>query len=160
MSTWGVENYLARNRPFMPAAIARFRPPLLIGNRAELIPGTGNYGMLLEQDREIIETRYLPYWGTIRVAGAAGVIDAQGSARLELPFAGRYRLESHDAIRIDGALVKPGETVVVDEARLALEVTPGAVQAAGGPVAFRLIWAAARPPPAAAPVALKFYDGL
>lgn len=160
MSTWGVENYVARNSPFMPAAIARYQPPLLIGNRFELVPGTGNYGMLLERDRQIIETQYQPYWGPIRVAGASALIDGRGPVPMELPFAGRYRLESPMAAWIDGVLVRPGEAIVVGRDRLVVEVTANPEEAFDEQKAVRLLWADAQPPPASPPVSLNYYDGL
>jgi Gpi18-like mannosyltransferase len=160
MSTWGVEVYTARGLPFMPGAMARYRPPLLIGNRAELVPGTGDYNRLLEQDRKIIESSYQPYWGAIRIAGAAATVGSADPVLLALPFAGRYRLDSPQPVRVDGTLLNPGAVVTVNEDRMALAVAAPATLAINDPWTVRLLWADAQPPPTNVPKSLNYYDGL
>jgi hypothetical protein len=159
MTSWAMQGYLDNGRPFMPTAIARFRPPLLIGNRGELIPGTRVYGRLLAEDRAIIESGYQPYWGNLRIAGAAATIDGSQPVALELPFGGRYRLESLQAVRIDGHLVEPGAVIEVSDDRLKVVASTSTTATSGEPLAMRLLWADARPPPPA-PTSVDYYDGL
>ena len=160
MSTWGVEGYLARGRPFMPRAVASFRPPLLIENRSELIPGTRRFGMLLAQDRELIESLYQPYWGPIRIAGAAATIRGPEAVVLQLPFEGSYRLESAHAVRIDGRYVQPGAAIDVSPDRLAVSVVAAIHSDSDTPLTVRLLWATAGQPPAHPPWSRDYYDGL
>ena len=161
MSTWTMERYLARDQPFMPSLLMNHQPPLLIENRGELVPGTRVFRRLLEQDRKIIENQYQPYWGPIRIAGAAANIEGtEQVVVLRLPFAGRYRLESTQPVRIDGQVLVPGAVIVVGEQRLALDVAMTASARSGAPLAIRLLWADARPPPASPPMSRNYYDGL
>jgi hypothetical protein len=161
MSSWGMAGYSSGSRPFMPAAIARLKPPLLIGNRPVLVPGTFAFGFLLPEDREIISSSYLPYWGPIRVAGAAGTINGAAPAVLALPFAGRYRLETPQPVSVAGNLLESGAVISVSAERLRVPVA-ASPEAATQPFAVRLIWADAHPPPpaASAPASLNYYDPL
>lgn len=160
MSSWGMTSYASRGRPFMPAAIARFRPPLLISNRSELVPGTRSFSVLHEQDRQLIEETYQPYWGPIRIAGASAAITGTAAAQLRLPFAGRYRLESPQPVRLDGKLLDPGAVITAADSRLVLNVEAEAGGGSPDPLLVRLLWAEAQPPPAEAPISLSYYDGL
>lgn len=160
MSTWGVESYVARGQAFMPKVMSRFRPPLLISNRAELLPGTGSYQMLLAQDRDLIEAAYQPYWGPIRVAGAAVTLNDKEPAAVHLPFAGRYRLEAPVPVLVSGAVLHDGEVVNVRDEQLTLEVGLEASAPSAGTHVIRLLWAEARPPPEIPPVSLSYFDGL
>jgi hypothetical protein len=160
MSTWGVEGYVARGKPFMPPAMAKFRPPLLIANRAELIPGTANFSRLLTEDQQAILYHYIPYWGPVRIAGAAAIIAGREPTVVKLPFAGRYRLESAQAVIIDGNLREPGAVIPVDENDLALEISAHSGFGTDRSLAMRLIWADARRPPHNPPKSMHYYDGL
>lgn len=160
MSNWGVERYLARGRPFMPSAIEQFQPPMLIMNRAELVPGTGSFARLLPEDRRIIETQYLRYWGPIRIAGASGIVGAEQSAVLELPFGGEYRLASPSSVVIDGKTIAPGDVIEVPRANPIVTVNSGVVTAPDVWQEVRLVWAAAQPAPARPPVSSAYYDSL
>lgn len=146
MSGWGVAEYRAAGRPFVAPAFVRERPPLLVANRGAIVPGgSAAREELLPADRELLERSYLRYWGPIYVAGAAAMLTAQHEARLELPFPGRYRLESVAAIELDGQRLAPGEVVEVDAARLqrvARQLAPGAAS-----LEVRLVWADAQPAP-------------
>lgn len=160
MSTWGVQTYLARDRPFMPIALSRFRPPMLIANRAELLPGTGSFAMLLPEDRRLIETNYLPYWGPIRIAGASAALNGLQTQVLEFPFGGEYRLATPAPARVDGTVVQPDGHIVVSDSRLVLPVATVDASATASQAEIRFVWAAARPPPADRPVSSDYYDDL
>jgi hypothetical protein len=157
MSSWGIERYLSVGRPFMPRAIADLAPPLLLGNRSVLIPRTLSYSRLLQQDQEAIESSYLPYWGPIRVAGAATVLNGVKPEILRLPFAGNYRLDASRPILISGSTTNPGAVIAVSMEHLDISVAadPGT---AVGPQTVRLIWADAHPPPINPPTSLSYYD--
>jgi hypothetical protein len=163
MSTWGVSEYRRAGEPFMPSALQRDRPVLLISTRGELTPGTLRFQQLLGPDREMITSFYLPYWGPIRVAGGATEIIEQRETFLELPFGGRYRLETDMPVLIDGQRQQPGDVITVFDNRLKLkiEADKNAVAVEGqGPEVVRLLWAAARPPPKDPPLPGSYYDFL
>ena len=63
MSGWGVERYLRGGEDFMPAALQGRCPPLLLVNHSVLSPGALPYRQLRPKDRELIESRYVRYWG-------------------------------------------------------------------------------------------------
>ncbi len=160
MTSWALEHYLAKGRPFMPEALARQHPPLLISDRPVLLPGTPLFGLLLPEDQQIIEEQYQPYWGPIRIAGAAAKFTGPGSATLRLPFGGEYRLDSPVSVRIDGRAVAPGEVVQIsgDHPTAQLDVDAPPENAQG--LVVRLLWAAARPPPPRSATPLDYFDGL
>jgi len=157
MSTWGVDDYRQRGVSFVERAIEQVRPPLLVANRAELDPASGAWHRLLPRDRELIEQHYLPYWGQIRVAGAAFEIK-DGAAVVPLPFPARYRLESEEPIEVDGVLAQPGAAFDADHAVTLRRVG----DKAGMPAARgRLVVASAHAPPARTPMPTSMvYSGL
>ncbi len=158
MSSWGVEGYIAAGQPFMPRAIARHQPPLLIANRPVLTPGTYNFGRLLPQDQRLIESGYLPYWGPIRIAGAATHLQDATTTTLRLPLPGLYRLESPRPVRLNGSVMPSGAVFTAGEDQL--EVAVAIAETLDEAVPVRLIWAAARPAPASPPSSLAYYDPL
>jgi hypothetical protein len=163
MSTWGVSRYREVGEPFMPAVLQRDQPPLLISLRGELLPGTFRFQQLLKTDREMIERFYQPYWGPVRIAGAAVEIGKGQEALLVLPFGGRYRLESNVPVFIDGQRREPGDVIAVPGNSLKIKVeTEKEARSVevGGVHVVRLLWAAARPPPKVPPVSRSFYEPL
>jgi hypothetical protein len=160
MTSWGVESYLARGRPFMPRTVERNHPPMLISNRPVLMPGTPPFGLLLPEDRAVIENQYQPYWGPIRIAGGATTFTAPGSTTLQLPFGGRYRLESSGTVLLDGQALDPGAVIDVGDARLSVQVDADSSATAGWPLTVRLLWADAGPPPDGPVTSIDYYDSL
>lgn len=160
MSSWGVENYRSSGQPFMPVAIARYHPPLLIENRDELIPGSYTFSLLLKEDQEIIQSLYQPYWGPIRVAGGAATFIEPGSTTMRVPFGGRYRLESPRAVRIDSREVAPGAIIGIGAEQPGVRIDAGDGASRESPETVRLLWADALPPPDDPPTSLNYYDGL
>jgi hypothetical protein len=155
MSTWGVENYLRRGDVFMRAAIEDRCPPLVLVDHPVLIPGTLLYRRLHEADRQLLETRYVDYWGPIRVAGRSFRIAPGAQAIVRVPCTGAYRLAAPAGIVIDGTAHSAGDVVrLLGERDYHVE---SADLAAGSGA---LIWAAARPPPANPPPAPGLYDAL
>lgn len=157
MSTWGVERYLRQGGDFMPAALARERPPLLLVNHGVLRPGTLLFRQLREVDRKLLTDSYVDYWGPVRVAGIEARIPSGQLIRARLPFPGRYRVETGAGVRINGerfardAVYDSGESV---------ELTIGAEPAIAEEIAIRLVWADARRPPREEPPALPLYSPL
>ena len=157
MTSWGMERYLEDGRGFVRDALLLRRAPLLIENRAELRPGTARYGLLLAQDRALIERFYQPYWGPVRIAGVRLDVAAGAAMLVELPFPGEWRLRSTQPFSIDGRRVAPGEVFRVDAAAAATAggfptvsvVLPDKDSAATPPKAaqFSVIWAGAGAPP-------------
>jgi hypothetical protein len=146
MSTWGIEDYRNRGTGFVQQAIDTYRPPMLLANTAVLLAGTESFGLLLEDDRRLIEAHYLQYWGAIFVAGARMVLDSAAEVSVELPFPGRYRVESDVPVNINGAIYANDSIIDISEGIGFPVVT---VQRIGfEPVNGRLVWAAARPRPA------------
>lgn len=158
MSTWGVEQYLALGQPFVPPALMQYRPALLVSNRSVITPGSLAFSLLLAQDRQLIQSFYQPYWGPIRIAGAAAVLKPGAPVALQFPFGGRYRLESREPIRIDGLLQSPQSVITVPEDKPELHVEIDSQHSAAESV--RLLWADARPAPAQPPPPPDYYDPL
>jgi hypothetical protein len=158
MSTWGVEQYLAAHQPFMPAALSQYRPVLLVTNRSVITPSTLAFSMLLAQDKQLIESYFQPYWGSIWVAGAAATLQPGLPVTLRFPFGGRYRLESRKPIRIDGLLQAAQSVITVsdDKPELRVEVD----SRSGEAESIRLLWAQARPAPARPPPPPDYYEPL
>jgi hypothetical protein len=155
MTSWGMERYAEDGRGFVRDALLQRRAPLLIENRAELRVGAPRYGLLLAEDRALIERFYLPYWGPVRVAGVQQPVAAGVAQRVELPFPGDWRLRSSQGVTVDGRRLAPGDVFSVGEARAAAGAAAGfpsveVVLPADQPAqraAFTAIWAGAGPPP-------------
>jgi hypothetical protein len=157
MSSWGVEHYLRTGRDFMPEALAKYRPPLLLVNHGALYPGSLSFRQLRETDRKLLASSYVEYWGPIRVAGVEKTIPARQAIRVRLPFPGRYRIESRHILVVDGRSLRPGDTLEVrDSTELALE----AATMADAETKVRLVWAAALKPPTEPPPKLPLYAPL
>src|SRR6185295_549699 len=114
MSSWGVETYRATGKSFMREAIERYRPPLLLVNRAELDSSAYRFYYLLPEDQRLIREFYVPYWGAIHVAGAHVEVPLDGSVEARVPFPGRYRLLSPVPLIIDGVVRQSGDVVTLD----------------------------------------------
>jgi hypothetical protein len=147
MSTWGLENYRAAGQSFVERALAA-RAPLLVANRPVLDPRRKEFKTrLLPRDRALIGQFYQPYWGPIRIAGAAVELVGDQTLPAVLPFPGRYRVESEAEVIIDGVVRRSGEVVDFERPTVRIAAaTPGDEL-----VLVRLIWAAAHAPPPEAP---------
>lgn len=149
LSTWGLDAYRQKGVPFMPEALRR-RAAFVLENAPSLDTATLRpQKLLLPEDRRILESMYVPYWGPIRVAGAQAALAADSETVVQLPFAGAYRLESSHPVNVDGVTVQPGETFSFPAARSSVRVKSAAVLAE--PVIAMLIWAGAGPRPERAP---------
>lgn len=168
MTTWGMERYLQTGRGFVRDALLQRRAPMLIENRAELRVGAPRYGLLLAEDRALIERFYLPYWGPVRVAGVQVSVTVGVVNQVELPFPGDWRLQSSQAVQVDGTLVAQGQVFSVDGKATAAPPASGfptvAValpEGAPGAIAtFTVVWAGVGPPPAGPSPHPVLYDRL
>ena len=156
MSGWGVDQYLANERDFVPDALAGRCPPLLLVNHPVLKPGSLLFRKLRPRDRELLASRYLPYWGPVRVAGAEVPLRTSRAGELRVPCDGKYRAQAGSLIELDGRAIGDGDIVEL-KGEHAYRLT--AVDPAAPPSQVRFIWAAARPPPVEAPPRMPLYGG-
>ncbi len=145
LSSWGIQNYRDRGVGFMHDAIATYHAPMVLANSSVLMPDAPGFELLLDEDRELLERFYVPYWGAIRIAGAAVDLGASESVSVELPFAGRYRVETDGEVIVNGAVRSNGALLEVPDGPGYPLVT--VARANADPIAVRLIWAGAGPPP-------------
>ena len=155
MSSWGMAKYRRAGRPVFADLIARHAPPLLIADSPALQravlgqSGDGPYD-LLPADAGVLHDSYVQYWGAIFVAGLR--LDARPQAQpVTVRIAGRYRIDAALPLRIDDTPHAPGS--IVDLAAGSHRVASDTAQRA------RLVWAAARPAPPAAPIDRPIYTG-
>jgi hypothetical protein len=157
MSTWGVEAYVRRGKDFMPEALAGHCPPLLLVDHPVLSRGTLLYRQLRDTDRRLLETRYVDYWGPVRVAGAEVDVAGELPVTLRVPCTGVYRVEAEGPVRLDSRVLVTGDTVALEGERDYRVEVDAATSPAG---ILRLVWASARPPPAEAPPKPGLYSPL
>ncbi|MFZ5654732.1 MAG: glycosyltransferase family 39 protein [Pseudomonadota bacterium] len=139
MSTWGMEGYHARGRPVFADILRREQPAFIVANNTQLnialpddlrrryIPPAYD---LLAEDLALLRDNYVHHWGPLYVAGKRVEIEsAAAPARFEVSIAGTYTLEGQEEVRIDGAPVAPGGTVMLTQGmhQLAGEVPGGYV---------------------------------
>lgn len=149
MSTWGLEDYRARNVPFMLQSMEKARPDFVLVNTLSLDPGRKLPKGLLAEDLEQIRKFYPVYWGPIRVAGAEGRIQPGQLLELTVPFEGRYRLSTEAPVRVDGRLYQNDDVIPVAAGSLVLRIEAAHVSASDNRVA--LFIASAQAPPASPP---------
>ena len=157
MSGWGVEAYLNRGTDFMPEALARRCPPLLVVNHPVLTPRTLLYRGLRETDRQLLETHYVDYWGPVRLAGAEAELGDAGPSSVSVPCAGDYRLESEAPVLIDGRSYGNGAILTLESKR-EYHVAPAEPNSL--PQRLRLRWAGVHEPPNEPPPKPALYDAL
>ena len=158
MSTWGKEDYRARNIPFMDRTMQAARPYFVLVNTNSLDPEDKSPEGLLAEDVDRIRRLYPIYWGRIRVAGAEGRLAAGQALELTVPFEGRYRLATDAPVRIDGRLRRDGDVIAIAADALRLRVESTVDAAASGRVALYI--AAAQPPPVVPPSAAPLFAPL
>ncbi|KRG69960.1 ArnT family glycosyltransferase [Pseudoxanthomonas dokdonensis] len=151
MTRWGMGDYRARGEPFMPMALARYHPPLLLANRPLLDPDKSAFQQLLPADRALIQQHYLRYWGPIFVAGGRLRVTDRDEHLLRLPFGGRYRLTTNQDVMVNGEKRQTGDILEVADDATRLAISPLDAGSQGRALELQLMWAAAGPPPSQAP---------
>jgi hypothetical protein len=123
MSTWGMENYRARNRPVMEDLIRREQPKFMIANTCVLDISQRRTGdqticqyRLLDEDLETLRASFVHHWGAIYVAGQAfDLPEPSEPESFEILISGSYTLEAEAAVTIDGVIYRPGDQVRLDQ---------------------------------------------
>jgi hypothetical protein len=139
-----VARYRDGGEPTFRSLIRERRPAFVLMNAPLFSPGKPSSNGLLEEDRRAIDKLYPRYWGPIRVAGGRANVVAGESATVEVPFPARYRLESTDAMVVQGVIRQPNDVfTVTDHATIAL---PGGMESIE-PHDVRLVLASAGPRP-------------
>lgn len=114
-SGWGLAEYRRRGTPQFRQAMAARQIPLLIANHpvlAAAMRGDRPSERLLDPDADALRTNYIPHWGRVFAAGKR--FEPQGLPTVaEFLVPGTYTLEGAP-LRIDGRLLRPGETVIVE----------------------------------------------
>jgi len=136
MSSWGMENYLAGNRPIMEDLIRREQPVFLLANSCALELSrqpTEDPDLcplrLLDADFEILRDNFVHHWGAIYVAGKTFQLEAQAKPQFfEVLIPGVYTLEAAAPASIDGKTYRPGDPVTLDQATHAISATGGAMR--------------------------------
>jgi hypothetical protein len=154
MSSWAVGDYRSRGESFMRVAIDRYRPPFLLANRGELTRTEYAFRNLLPEDQDLIRRYYIPYWGSIKVAGAKAEIPANGTVTVGVPFPAAYRLESTAPVLVDGVEHASGDVLDVTADCCVLS------SSGGNPASVQLVWAGAGPRPQTPPPEWPLYMGL
>lgn len=153
MSSWGIENYRAAGKPFMPEALERHRPPLLLSSIPE--PGLLDFQTLLPEDLRLISESYVHYWGPIYVAGTRASLTVDAIATANLPFPGHYRLEAACPVIIDGISREPGYVLNVTDANSRVTMRTGPCHSAVNEAS--LVWSKAQPAPHRHPPTRSMY---
>jgi hypothetical protein len=157
MSGWGVERYLGRGEDFMPAIIRQRCAPLLLVNHSVLKPGALLFRELRPTDRALLESRYVPYWGPIHLAGAAGEIPPGQDATIRVPCSGRYRVSIDGSAQFDGHPLGDGEVLKLEGER---DYRVESSVRETSPVAITLRWADVAEPPSEPPPRMPVYAPL
>jgi len=121
MSTWGMENYLAANRPVMKKILETEHPVFLVANKPlldtsipRINPFTKAYYALLEPDYNILKDNFIPHWGPVWVAGKS--IQFKGASRphsFDILIPGIYTIEASGPIILDGLNHITGDTITL-----------------------------------------------
>lgn len=154
MSTWGLDANDARTFSFMSRAINE-RTIMLLANKAVLTPGTNSFERNLSfMDQMLIQKYYVPYWGSIFVAGRHIELGGPDEQLVSFPFDGRYRNLSAKPIHVNGKIVLQGETFEVKDSQA--KISPLGEESL--PLQVRMVWSDARLPPKKPPPHGQIYD--
>ncbi len=157
MSTWGLAVYREQNTAVMPFTLATQTPAFVLVNTPVLSPSfQGELGLLAE-DQKLLAQHYVDYWGPVRVAGADVMLEAPTTIRVNVPFAGSYRLATTEPLMIGDRVRVNGDLIEVSEQGVEIARMPGAYP---GAVRVKLVIASAKPAPATEPMAFPLFKNL
>ena len=128
MTSWDLEKYFDRGEPVMREVLRREHPAFLIADMYYLALDRpwydtlngGSLGLLLE-DYAVLRDNFLRHWGAIYVPGKRVDFPAgEAEKDVEILIPGVYTLEADDGVNIGGGLVRPGQAVRLESARIAI----------------------------------------
>ena len=128
MTSWDLQNYFDRGEPIMREVLRREVPAFLVADTYYLAldrpwRDTLNGGRLglLPGDYAVLRDNFVRHWGALYVPGKR-VDFAAGEAErdVDILIPGVYTLEAEDGVRIGGVLVRPGQTVWLESARVTI----------------------------------------
>jgi hypothetical protein len=134
MTSWDLENYFDRGEPIMREVLRREHPAFLLADTyyldldrpwSDTLNG-GSFGLLAE-DYRVLRDNFVRHWGAIYVPGKRVDFPAGETEKdVEILIPGVYTLEADDGVSIGGGLVRPGQTVGLESARIRIspERTP------------------------------------
>ena len=157
MSSWGVQRYLGRGKDFMIEIIQQRCAPLLLVNHSVLKPGALLFRDLRAADRALLESRYVPYWGPIYLAGAARAVRSGRNATIRVPCSGRYRVSIDGPAQFDGLALGDGEVLELEGER---DYRVTSANTGSSAVTITLRWSDVGEPPAERPPKMPVYAPL
>ncbi|NCC23222.1 MAG: hypothetical protein EOM26_12315 [Alphaproteobacteria bacterium] len=170
MSVWGLENYryvaapdpesrtgeaipemLGPARPFAEI-VETERPKFIVANIAQLDIAQVVYPPddaatrlpLYERDVQALTENYLPWWGSLYLAGKELALSGDAPAAFTIIVEGPYTLVARHPVQIDGSTLNPGDSV---------ELAPGrhVVEGSGTRETIKLFWGNRSTPPKTEP---------
>lgn len=137
MSSWGMENYRARDTAIMEDLMRREQPRFLIANSCALnISMASNTSdatcqhRLLDKDFHILRANFVHHWGPIYVTGKTFELRIPAlPQRFQIFVSGIYTLEAAAPVSIDGIMYRPGDRVRLDQKLHNIAATGGPTQA-------------------------------
>jgi hypothetical protein len=122
MTSWGMESYRAAGQRIMQDLLIGAAPQFVIANTAALdlsVPLTdeerSSVYRLFPDDFQILRDNFVHHWGQIYVPGKSFDLESTTLAqRFEILIHGEYTLEASAPVVIDGAEVRPGEPLQLD----------------------------------------------
>lgn len=132
MSSWGVENYRAKNLPVMEDLLREKAPVFLLANTLLLdLDGGGGSEileerrMLLDEDLETLQDNFIHFWGIVYLAGKKFDFAGGRSQPFEILLPGPYTLEAAGRVTIDGVPIEPGGVVKLGRGAHLMQATAG-----------------------------------
>ena len=134
MSSWGMENYRAKNSPVMERLIRSKHPRFLIANHCALDIGSSTNRRcrhrLLDADFETLRSNFVHHWGPLYVVGKTVSLPTSGARQpLDILVSGIYTIEAGAAVSIDGITYQPGAQISLDQAVHTIAATDTATAA-------------------------------
>lgn len=112
MSTWGYEDYIARNIPVIRNAIEQDNPAFVLVNSHYLDvfgPDKTDKG-LLRQDIQALRQNYIHHWSHLYVAGKTFELTSNSLSReVKVNIEGVYTLEASNSLLINGKVWLAGQ---------------------------------------------------
>ncbi|PWI34651.1 hypothetical protein DI392_05995 [Vibrio albus] len=115
MSTWGMENYLKRNKAVIKHAVENKEPVFMVLNSPYLnvmSSDGGEANWMLREDVQALKNNYIQHWNELYVAGKQIILTEKDPKMVfKINISGKYTLESDSGVFVDGELIYPLETI-------------------------------------------------